>query len=82
MVVINNLFASLYAMEYFDIAAKSPAFCTKMSIIRENLPSGVREQHSRRPACASVQSDQRLCLSLFLKVSYVNLLQMKFQFSS
>ena len=28
---------------------------------RENLSSGVCEQHMRRPACASMQSDQRLC---------------------
>ena len=30
---------------------------------RENLSSGVCEQQSRRPACASAQSDQRLCYS-------------------
>ena len=32
---------------------------------RENLSSGVCEQHRRRPACASEQTDQRLCYSLF-----------------
>ena len=31
---------------------------------RENLSSVVYEQHRRRPACASAQSDQRLCYSL------------------
>ena len=31
---------------------------------RENLSSGVCKQHRRRPACASAQSDQRLCYSL------------------
>ena len=31
---------------------------------RENLSSGVCEQHRRRPACAFAQSDQRLCYSL------------------
>ena len=30
---------------------------------RENLSSGVCEQHRRRPAYASAQSDQRLCYS-------------------
>ena len=30
----------------------------------KNLSSGVCEQHRRRPACASAQSDQRLCYSL------------------
>ena len=34
---------------------------------RENLSSGVCEQHRRRPACASVQSDQQLCYSRFEK---------------
>ena len=32
---------------------------------RETLSSGVCEQHRSRPACASAQSDQRLCYSLF-----------------
>ena len=34
---------------------------------RENMSSRVGEQHRRRPACASAQSDQRLCYSLFAK---------------
>ena len=33
---------------------------------RENLPSEFCE-HRHRPACASAQSDQRLCYSLFGK---------------
>ena len=33
----------------------------------ENLSSGVCEQHRRRPACASAQSDQCLFYSLFWK---------------
>ena len=44
--------------------------CCKQDIwasTRENLSSGVCEQHRRRPACASAQSDQRLCYSLFGK---------------
>ena len=32
--------------------------------LRENLSSGVCEQHRRRPACASAQTAQRLCYSL------------------
>ena len=32
---------------------------------QENLSSGVCEQHRRRPACESAQSDQHLCSSLF-----------------
>ena len=34
---------------------------------RENLSSEVCEQQKRRPACASAQSDQRLCYSRFGK---------------
>ena len=33
----------------------------------ENLFSGVCQQHRRRPVCASAQTDQRLCLSLYVK---------------
>ena len=32
--------------------------------MRENLSLGFCEQHRRRPACASAQSDQLLCCSL------------------
>ena len=45
-----------------------------MGPTRENLSLGVCKQHRRRPACASAQSDQHLCYSLF-EVSYVNYLQ-------
>ena len=38
-----------------------------LASMRENLSSGVCEQHRRRPACASAQSDQRLCYSRFVK---------------
>ena len=41
--------------------------CTKWTSLRENLSSGVCEQHRCRPACASAQSDQRLCYSFFEK---------------
>ena len=41
--------------------------CNIWASTRENLSSGVCEQHRRRPACASAQSDQRLCYSLFGK---------------
>ena len=45
----------------------------KWASMRETLSSGEGgggggcEQHRRRPACASAQSDQRLCYSLFGK---------------
>ena len=51
------------------------------ALLRENLSLGVCKQHRRRPAWASAQSDQRLLLFAFWKVSYVHLLQVKFQFS-
>ena len=34
---------------------------------RENLSLGVCQQQRRRPACQSMQSDQRLCYSLIAK---------------
>ena len=37
------------------------------ALTRGNLSSGVWEQQRRRPACASAQTDQRLCYSLFGK---------------
>ena len=39
----------------------------KWASTQENLSSGVCERQRRRPACASLQSDQRLCYSLFRK---------------
>ena len=47
---------------------------------RENLTLVVCEQQRRRPACASAQSDQRLCYSLFWKVSYPNCYKRNFNF--
>ena len=45
--------------------------CTvKWAATRETLSSGVCEQQRRRPACASAQSDQRLCYSLIGKVIF------------
>ena len=41
--------------------------CMKWASTRENLSSELCEQHRRRPACASAQSDQRLCYSRFVK---------------
>ena len=40
---------------------------TNWALTQENMSSGVYEQHRRRPACASAQSDQRLCYSRFGK---------------
>ena len=37
---------------------------SKWAPTRENLSSGVCKQQRRRPACASAQTDQRLCYSL------------------
>ena len=43
----------------------SKSLCIIWASSRENLSSVVFEQQRRRPACASTQSDQRLCYSLF-----------------
>ena len=37
------------------------------------------EYQRHRPACASAQSDQRHCFTLYAKVLYLNLLHAKFQ---
>ena len=47
---------------------------------RENQSSGVCEQHMRRPACASAQSDQRLCFSLFEKYHMCSWYRWNFNF--
>ena len=48
---------------------------------RVNLSSGGCEQHRRRPACASAQSDQRLCCSLFRKFHMLTCYGWNFIFS-
>ena len=64
---INHINRSMYVC----IEQTSDNDCDIIYLIwaatRENLSSGVYEQHRRRPACASAQSDQRLCFSLFGK---------------
>ena len=49
----------------FSFTNKSAEFIWASA--RENLSSGVCEQHRRRPVCASAQTDQRLFYSLFGK---------------
>ena len=46
---------------------KEHPYLIYFGLVAKNLSSGVCEQHRRRPACASAQSDQRLCYSLFRK---------------
>ena len=45
-----------------------------------NLSLGVSEQRRRRPACASAQSDQRLCYSRFVKYNIYACYQWNFIF--
>ena len=54
-------------MEFKSSSHYKNAFSYNWASSRENLSSGLCEKHSRRPACASAQSDQRLCYSLFGK---------------
>ena len=57
--------------------------CSDMGLNARKPVFGVGEQQRSRPACASVKSDQHLCYSIIEKyVSYIDLLQGKFQFSS
>ena len=64
-VCVNNIGASRWIFGTYHISHGPHAI---------NLSLGVCKQHRTRPACASAQSDQHLCYSLF-EVSYVNLLQ-------
>ena len=85
---VRGQFSSDFAVVWeFDITFNIFSVISQQSVIvwastRENLSSGFCEQHRRRPACASTQSDQRLCYSLFWKATYLNVLQAKSQFSS
>ena len=54
----NDFFVGLYGYSLKNLIAK------KWALSRVTLFSGVCEQQRRRPACASAQSDQRLCNSL------------------
>ena len=71
MGAINGILMGVYA-----VVNQYP----KWAVMQGNLSSGACVQHRHRPACASAQSAKHLCYSLF--VSYVNLLQAKFEFSS
>ena len=64
--VLNDHLKNIKCL-FFGLDARKPVF-------------GVCQKQRCRPACASAQTDQHLCFSL--KVSYFNLLQAKFQFSS
>ena len=48
----------------FDRHRKYCTYSYNWATTRENLYSGVGEQQRRKPACASAQSDQRICYSL------------------
>ena len=52
----------------------------KWALARQNLYSGICEQQRRRPACASAQSDQHLCFSLFVKYHILFCFRRNFNF--
>ena len=62
--------------------ARNPVFVCVCVCVCGGGGGGGTTQRQTRPACTSAQFDQRLCFSLFWKVSYVNLLQVKCKFSS
>ena len=64
------------ATEY-QLKSNIPMSIYKWTLTRDTLSSGVCKQRRCRPACASAP-----LLFPFWKVSYLNLLQAKFQFSS
>ena len=51
----------------FCLTPGTSSAVNKRASTRKNLLSEVCEQHRRRPACSSAQSDQRLCFSHFRK---------------
>ena len=66
----NFKFSRLYRFESRFVRNPKDRFYrddAKWASSRENLSSEVWEQQRRRPACASAQSDQRICYSLFKK---------------
>ena len=79
-----NFYASILKSKTFLIHVKG--FLHKLNYTigprrEKTCLRGFAKKHRRRPACASAQSDQRLCYSLFGN-SYVKFLQVNFQFSS
>ena len=61
-------FAPIQNFKFSQGRSTSREFIVLLIIIGlETLSSGVCEQQRRRPACASAQSDQRLCYSLIGK---------------
>ena len=61
------VYVELYVYSVLKYHKNISRMCDIWAATRENLPSGFCEQHRRRPACASEQSDQRLCYSHFGK---------------
>ena len=73
-VVVLAQFSSLVSEKSY---ARNPK--TIWAASRENLSTGVCEQHRRRPACASTQSDQRLCYSLIGKYYFLTYYEQNFK---
>ena len=67
----NNVEFMLFVFHFDQIYMAADC---KWASTGENLSSGVCQQHRRRPACASAQTDQRLCYSLIEKYHvYLNI---------
>ena len=65
----------------FCVDADDTCTCIRIrASTQENLSSGLCEQHRRRPACASAQSDQRLCYSPFGKYYMLTCYRCNFNF--
>ena len=71
-------------VEIFEFARCTKTHLECFSLIvaptRENLSSWVCEQQRRRPACASAQTDQRLCYSLIGKYHILTCYKRNFNF--
>ena len=65
----------------FQDCRKNMRYCAYIwASTRENLSSGVCEQQKRRPACASGQTDQRLCYWLIGKYHILTCYRREFNF--
>ena len=69
----NKMFDDAYLHRLQEVGSK-----VFLALTQENLSSVVCEQQRRRPACASVQSDQRICLSLIGKYNIITCYKRKF----
>ena len=79
MTLFHLLFSSNFSLGYkFSVTSHKLNGHAIGPPREKNLSSGVCEQHRRRPSCASVQFDQRLCYLLIGKYHIQTCYKLKF----